>query len=132
MKKMIVIFAVGTLVLAGLAAWMLKGRVAGDGWEIATTGIAFVLVGFAAALGLTRLRRHRRGEPEEDELSKRIMTRATSLAFYVSLYMWVFLMYIGDKVALPAHSLVGTGIAGMAVVFLFCWLGVRFFGTKNV
>ena len=132
MKKTIVIFAVGALVLAGLAAWMLEGRVAGDGWEIATTGLAFVLVGFAAALGLTRLRHRRHGEPAEDELSKRIMTRATSLAYYVSLYMWLFVMFIGDKVALPARSLVGTGIAGMAVVFLFCWLGVRFFGTKNV
>lgn len=132
MKKVIVIFAVSTLVLAGLAAWMLKGRVVGDGWEIATAGIAFILVGFAVALGLSRLRRHRRGEPAEDELSKRIVTRATSLAYYVSLYMWVFVMYIGDKVALPAHSLVGTGIAGMAIVFLLCWLGVRFFGTKNV
>lgn len=132
MKKAIVIFTVGTLVLAGLAAWMLKGRVAGDGWEIATSGIAFILVGFAVALGLSRLRRRRRGEPAEDELSRKIMTRATSLAYYVSLYMWIFIMYISDKTTLPAHSMVGTGIAGMAVVFLLCWLGVKFFGMKDV
>ncbi|NLH78082.1 MAG: hypothetical protein GX465_13695 [Acidobacteria bacterium] len=132
MKKAIVIFMIGTLVLAGLAAWALKGKIEGNAGEIARAGVVFILVGFAAAFGVSRLRSRRRGEPAEDELSKRIMTRATSLAYYVSLYMWLFVMYIGDKVSLPAHSLVGTGIAGMAVVFLFCWLGVRFFGTRNV
>lgn len=60
------------------------------------------------------------------------MTRASSLAYYVSIYLWLFIMYIGDKVTLPAHNIVGTGIAGMAVVFLLCWLGVKFFGMKDV
>ena len=95
-------------------------------------GIVFILVGFAVALGAARLRSRRRGEPAEDELSKRVMTRASSLAYYVSIYLWLFIMYISDKATLPAHTLVGTGIAGMAVVFLLCWLGVKLFGLKNV
>jgi len=132
MKKMIVIFAVSTLVLAGMAAWALKGKIAGNTGEIVMAGVVFILVGFAAALGASRLRSRRRGEPAEDELSKRIMTRASSLAYYVSIYLWLFIMYIGDKVTLPAHNIVGTGIAGMAVVFLLCWLGVKFFGMKDV
>lgn len=132
MKKMIVIFAVSTLVLAGMAAWALKGKIAGNTGEIVMAGVVFILVGFAAALGASRLRSRRRGEPAEDELSKRIMTRASSLAYYVSIYLWLFIMYIGDKVTLPAHSIVGTGIMGMAVVFLLCWLGVKFFGMKDV
>jgi len=132
MKKMIVIFAVSTLVLAGMAAWALKGKIAGNTGEIVMAGVVFILVGFAAALGASRLRSRRRGEPAEDELSKRIMTRASSLAYYISIYLWLFIMYIGDKVTLPAHNIVGTGIAGMAVVFLLCWLGVKFFGMKDV
>jgi len=132
MKKMIVIFMVSTLVLAGMAAWALKGKIVGNTGEIVMAGVVFILVGFAAALGASRLRSRRRGEPAEDELSKRIMTRASSLAYYVSIYLWLFIMYIGDKVTLPAHNIVGTGIAGMAVVFLLCWLGVKFFGMKDV
>lgn len=41
-------------------------------------------------------------------------------------------MYITDKTSLAAHSLVGGGILGMAVIFFFCWLGVKAFGMKNV
>ena len=132
MKKAIVIFMVSTLVLAGMAAWALKGKIEGNTGEIAMAGVVFILVGFAAALGVSRLRSRRRGEPAEDELSKRIMTRASSLAYYVSIYLWLFIMYISDKTTLPAQSIVGTGIAGMAVVFLLCWLGVKFFGMKDV
>lgn len=132
MKKMIVIFMVSTLVLAGMAAWALKGKIVGNTGEIVMAGVVFILVGFAAALGASRLRSRHRGEPAEDELSKRIMTRASSLAYYVSIYLWLFIMYIGDKTTLPAQSIVGTGIAGMAVVFLLCWLGVKFFGMKDV
>lgn len=131
-KKAIVIFVIGTLVLAGMAAWALKGKIVGNTGEIAMAGVVFILVGFAAALGASRLRSRRRGEPGEDELSKRVMTKAASLAFYVSLYLWLFVAYISDKVTLPAHSLIGDGIVGMAVVFLLCWLGVRAFGMKDV
>ena len=45
---------------------------------------------------------------------------------------WLFIMYISDKTSLEAHSLVGGGILGMAVIFLFCWLGVKALGMKNV
>ena len=95
-------------------------------------GIALVLVGFAVYLGISRLRSHQRGEPGEDELSKKVVTRASSLAYYISIYLWLFVMYISDKTTLPSHSLVGAGILGMAVVFLLCWLGVKAFGMKNV
>jgi hypothetical protein len=132
MKKAIIIFMVSTLVLAGMAAWALKGHVEGNTGEIVMAGVVFILVAFAAALGASRLRSRRRGEPAEDELSKRVMARASSLAYYVSIYLWLFIMYISDKTTLPAHSIVGTGIAGMAVVFLLCWLGVKLFGMKNV
>ena len=132
MKKAIVIFAISTLVLAGMAAWALKGKIVGNTGEIVMAGVVFILVGFAVALGAARLRSRRRGEPAEDELSKRVMARASSLAYYVSIYLWLFIMYISDKTTIPAHTIVGTGIAGMAVVFLLCWLGVKLFGLKNV
>ena len=64
-------------------------------------------------------------------MSRKVMVRATSLAYYVSIYLWLFVMYISDKTSLPAHSLIGGGIAGMAVIFLLCWLGVKAFGLKN-
>lgn len=131
MKKTIVGFVISALVLASLVLWALKGRVSGNNQEIVTFGIVLVLVGFAVFLGVSRVRSLRRGEPGEDELSRKVMTRASSLAYYISIYLWLFVMYISDKTSLTAHSLVGGGILGMALIFFFCWLGVKAFGMKN-
>jgi uncharacterized membrane-anchored protein len=132
MKKAIISFILGALILAALVLWALKGRMAGNTSEILKGGVVLVLVGFAVYLGISRLRSHQRREPAEDELSKKVMTRASSLAYYISIYLWLFVMYVSDKTTLPSHSLVGAGILGMAVVFLLCWLGVKAFGMKNV
>jgi hypothetical protein len=131
MKKSIVIFAISALLLASVALWALKGRVAGNIQEILTAGIIFILVGFALFIGASRMRSHLRNEPGEDELSKKVMTRATSLAYYISLYLWLFIMYISDRTTMPAHALIGAGILGMAVAFLLCWIGIRVLGVKS-
>jgi threonine/homoserine/homoserine lactone efflux protein len=131
MKRTIVGFVISALVLLGLAVWALKGRISGNAQEILNAAIVLVLVGFAIYLGITRIRSHRRREPAEDELSRKVMTRASSLAYYISIYFWLFIMSISDKTSLEAHSLVGGGILGMAVIFLLCWLGVKAFGTKD-
>ena len=131
MKKSIVGFVVSALVLAGLALWAFKGRIAGNTQEIVQAAVVLLVVGFAVYLGVSRLRSRMRHEPAEDELSKKVMLRASSLAYYISIYLWLFVMYISDKTTLEAHSLVGAGIAGMAVVFLLSWLGVKLFGMKN-
>jgi hypothetical protein len=131
MKKTIVGFIISALVLASLALWALKGHISGNPQEILMAGIVLVLVGFAVYLGVSRVRSRLRREPSEDELSRKVMTRASSLAYYVSIYLWLFIMYINDKTSLEAHSLVGGGILGMAVIFLLCWLGVKALGMKN-
>jgi len=131
MKKAVVGFVISALVLVGLALWAFKGRIAGNAHEIVMAPIVLLVVGFALYLSISRPRGRRRGEPGEDEFSKSVMTRASSLAYYISIYLWLFVMYISDKTTLEAHSLVGAGIVGMAVVFVLCWLGVKFFGMKN-
>jgi len=130
-KKTIVMFVVSALVLAGLALWALKGHISGNAQEILMAGIVLVVVGFAVFLGASRVRGHLRGEPSEDELSKKVMTRASSLAYYISIYLWLFIMYVSHKTTWAAHRLVGEGILGMAVIFLFCWIGVKPPGMKN-
>jgi hypothetical protein len=132
MKRTILMFIISAFVVASLALWVLKGHVAGNTRELIMVGTALVIVGFAVYIGMSRLRSHRLREPAADELSKKVMTRVSSLAYYISIYLWLFVMYVSDKTTLPAHSLIGTGILGMAVVFLLCWLGVKAFGMKHV
>jgi peptidoglycan/LPS O-acetylase OafA/YrhL len=131
MKKIILIFVIAALVLISVLFWLFNSRTAGNFPEIITVIIVLVLVGFALYTGAERIKSRIRKEPAEDELSKKIMTKATSLSYLISIYLWLFIMYFSDKTTLPAHSLIGAGILGMAVVFLFCWLGTKYFGIKN-
>ena len=63
---------------------------------------------------ISRLKSERRREPVEDELSIKIMRKASSAAYYISIYMWLVFMYISDKIELESHSLIGVWILGMA------------------
>lgn len=131
MKKTILTFVICALLLVSLAIWALRGKVTGNALELLEAGVIFILVGFAFFLGLSRVRSHLRKEPSEDEMSKRVKTKASSLAFYVSIYLWLFIGYASDRVTLATHSLIGAGILGMAVIFFFCWLYMKTAGMKN-
>jgi NhaP-type Na+/H+ or K+/H+ antiporter len=131
MKKTIIMFVISALLLASLALWALKGRISGNIQELLMTGGVLLLVGFAVFRGSARIRSHLRHEPSEDELSKQVMTKASSLAFYVSIYLWLFIMYTSDRVTLATQSLIGAGIMGMAVIFLVSWLFVKFRKITN-
>jgi peptidoglycan/LPS O-acetylase OafA/YrhL len=131
MKKTIVSFIVSALVLVSLAIWALKGKISGNTQEILMTVGVLIMVGFALFISAKRVRSHRRQEPAEDELSKQVMNRAASLSYYISLYWWLLVMYFSDRVSLPVHSLIGAGILGMAIIFLFSWIWTKVSGTKN-
>ena len=130
MKKIILIFAIAAIVLISVLIWLLISKTAGSSPEIVTVTIVLVLVGFSLYTGAERIKSRIRKEPAEDELSKKIMTKASSLSYYISIYLWLSIMYISDKTAMPTHSLISGGILGMAVVFFFCWLGTKYFGIR--
>lgn len=131
MKKTILLFTVCGLLILAAVLWLLKGKAAGNIQETGMIAGVFILVGFALFMGISRLRSHLRRETAEDELSKSVMTKASSLAYYASIYLWLFVMYASDKTKLPAHTLIGFGIMGMALLFFLCWLGVKWLGTKH-
>jgi uncharacterized membrane protein len=93
--------------------------------------VIFILVAFALFLGYRRTKSYRKDEPQEDELSKKIITKASSLSFYISIYLWLVIMYLSDKSKLAVHTLIGSGIVAMAIVFAICWLVIRLRGLRN-
>jgi peptidoglycan/LPS O-acetylase OafA/YrhL len=131
MKKVIVIFVIAGLVLVSFIVWIMNTAMSWNFREILMIVVGLVMIGFALYAGYKRVKSFARKEPVEDELSKMIMTRATSISYYISIYLWLFIMYISDKIKWETHTLIGTGILGMSLVFLFSWLGVKFFGLKN-
>ena len=131
MKRTIVIFVVACLVLASFILWILNARMSWNMQEILMIAIGLIMVGFAFLIGISRFKSTLRKEPPEDELSRTIMTKASSLSYYISIYLWLFIMYISDRVKWETHTLIGAGILGMAVIFSLSWLGVKLTGFRN-
>ena len=131
MKRSLLIFIVALLVLGSILFWVFNIQKPLNPIDMGMILIPLILVGFALYLGLRNLGSAIRKEPVEDELSKKVITKASSLSFYISLYMWLFVMYFSNKTTMEPHSLIGAGITGMALVFLLSWIGIKIFGLPH-
>ncbi|OGY93064.1 MAG: hypothetical protein A3H70_05490 [Candidatus Komeilibacteria bacterium RIFCSPLOWO2_02_FULL_48_11] len=71
----------------------------------------------------------RKGLPLDDERSKKVMTQAAAMTFYISLY-WLlaisffesFFAKMFGVIKLDAGQVVGGGIAGMSIIFIIAWI----------
>jgi len=131
MKKSIIIFTVAALVLFAAVLWMLSSSGDLKTYEPGSFIIIFLLVTFAAFIGYKRLASARRGEPAEDELSKKVMQKSASLSYYISIYMWLVIGYFSERLDYETHTIIGAGIIGMAITFAVCWLIFNIGGIKN-
>lgn len=131
MQKTVIMIVLSALVLGGLGLWLASTATNHPPADLIMPAGAVILVGFALFLAYRRIKSHLRREPAEDEFSKGLMLRASSLSYYISIYFWLFMMYISDRSSLETHSLIGAGIMGMAVIFLLCWIGYRILGWRH-
>jgi peptidoglycan/LPS O-acetylase OafA/YrhL len=131
MKKGVIAFIVAVLVLVTTGIWFLSSAEKFKPFEFVGFGIIILVVAFAVFVGFRRLSSARRGEPPEDELSKKVMQKTASLSYYISLYLWLAIMYFSDRLNYETHTIIGAGILGMAVVFAGCWLVFNFRGVRN-
>ena len=131
MKKSVIIFVVAALVLFAAVLWMLSSSGDFKTNELGSFVIIFLLVVFAVFIGFKRLSSARRGEPAEDELSKKVMQKTASLSYYISIYLWLIIGYFSERLDYETHTLIGAGIIGMAITFAVCWLIVNFRGLRN-
>jgi peptidoglycan/LPS O-acetylase OafA/YrhL len=131
MKKALIIFIVAALVIATSILWFMsfseKLRLA----DLVTAAVLILVVGFALFIGFKKMSSARRGEPVEDEMSKKVMRKTASYSYYISLYLWLAIMYFSDKMDFETHVIIGSGILGMALVFTGCWLIFNFRGVRN-
>jgi peptidoglycan/LPS O-acetylase OafA/YrhL len=129
MKNVLALAVVLILVLFTVFLWI--GRESMEAEELTSLGVILAVVGFAAFILIRRIKSWKAGEPQEDELSKMVMLRTSSLSYYISLYFWVFLLWLKDRVAFDQEQLIGTGILGMAVIFALSWVYFHFRGVPN-
>ena len=131
MKRAIIVFTVAVLVLLTTGLWLYSSESVFSQFDIMNIGIIVILVAFAAFIGFRRLGSARRGEPQEDELSKQVLQRTAALSYYISLYLWVGVLFIKDRVTLDSEELIGAGILGMAITWAACWVFFNFRGVGN-
>ena len=131
MKRSIIIFIISALVFFSSLVWLINYKPSGSLNEILVIAVLVTVLSFAIFRGISVARSSINKEPVEDELSKKVMTKASSLSYYISIYLWLVIMYLSDKTKLESHSLIGAGIMGMALIFLCCWFFVKYKGLKN-
>ncbi len=130
-KTLFVLLVAGVVTLS-LGAWLYYSQAGSfELMDVLQIGIILILVSFALILGIRRLKSERRGEPAEDEYSKKVMQKAAATAYYISLYLWLALVFFNDKFSLETESLIGNGIIGMAILFALCWVYYKLKGIKS-
>jgi peptidoglycan/LPS O-acetylase OafA/YrhL len=131
MKKGIIVLSVAVMVLFTTGLWIYSANGNFKSFDLVSFGIIFLVVAFAVFIGYKRLTSARRGEPAEDELSKKVLLKTAAWSYYISLYLWVAILFIKDRINLDTEELLGAGILGMAVSFAICWLVFNFRGLRN-
>jgi len=131
MKRTIILFLVAAVVVASVAVWLLSSGGNLDLMDSLHFGVIILVVLFALFVGYKRLVSVKRGEPAEDELSKKVLLKTAAYSYYISLYVWVFLLFIKERIRFDSDQLIGTGILGMALTFGVTWMILNFRGIKN-
>lgn len=132
MKRSYLVFAVAGMVLLSVLFWFFNSNSSINfGENILQFLVILVLVIFGIFFGIRRFKSEKRGEPAEDELSKKIMQKAASISYFISLYLWLLLMYISGEGYAETEVLFGWGILGMGVIFAVTWVIIYFFGTNK-
>jgi peptidoglycan/LPS O-acetylase OafA/YrhL len=131
MKKSLIVFFVAGLVLVTTGIWYFSLDNGFRPMDLLHFGIILLIVGFALFVGYKRLKNVRRGEPAEDELSKKVLQKSAAISYFISLYIWVFLIYLKDRVSMDTEELLGTGVLAMAVTFGVVWVLLNFRGIRN-
>ncbi len=85
--------------------------------------VALIILIFALIVYKRGKKDLRRGLPLKDERSKKVMQKAMSMAFLVSLYMLLLLGFLSDKIIKFRDVSQATGISVgiMAVLFAIFW-----------
>jgi peptidoglycan/LPS O-acetylase OafA/YrhL len=131
MKKSVITFIIAALVIITTLLWIFSGSGKINPVELVSLGVIILVVVFAIFVGFKRISSVKKGEPAEDEMSKKVMQKTSSLSYYISLYLWLAIMYFSDKFKYEIHTVIGAGILGMAVIFGICWLVFNFRGVRN-
>ena len=133
MKKVFLPIFILTYVLILSGIWITKpeNNSTPSFLEYVFIGILLVFFTISIYLWYGRIKRKKQGFPEDDEMSKKIAQKAAAISYYISLFLWLVLIYLHNKIIIDIQYLFTIGIIGMAVIFVLCWVIFNFKGIKD-
>ena len=81
--------------------------------------------------GIKRIRSTKEGLPEDDELSKKIVRKSAGISFYITLFIWLILLFIQSFIDIDSRVLFSFGFVGMSLTFVITWLITNSCGIKD-
>jgi len=124
--RTILVVVISVLVVATLILWITKSEMSFDFSSILMIVIAVVILVYAVLFIRKRWSDAREQMPAEDELSKIIRLKSGYTSFQISLFLWLVIGSIEDRVKMEGHTIIGAGILGMAVIWALCWIYYRY------
>ena len=99
--------------------------------EIIHVGTVVLLFILGIYFAVQRIISREKGLPEDDELSKRITQKAAAISFYISLFIWLVLLYILNNTTIDISVLFSYGFIGMSLAFVLSWFLLNHVGIQN-
>lgn len=119
-------FVVAAFILGLMSFWIFTTRKPFNEFAYAIIGVMLVIVGFVIHSGIQALKDAKSGLNPIDELSKKLTQKAAATAFQISIYMWLFGLFVLDMFPIDSVNksklVIATGMVGMGLIFLFARL----------
>jgi peptidoglycan/LPS O-acetylase OafA/YrhL len=126
MKRTILVAVVALMAIVSFIIWIVGSELSFDFGTVLMILIPVVILAFAVIRVVRGVSDARNQMPEEDELSKMIMLRTGSTSFQLSLFLWLVIGSVEDRIDMEGHTIIGAGILGMAILFALSWIYYRF------
>lgn len=134
MKKIVVpvFFITFVVILAAIGIFQTGvNRISNSNSENIFVGIIVVLFIIGIVLSIKRYSSSKQGLPEEDEMSTKIVNKAASISYFLSLILWLVIIFLNTTTTLNTGIIVGYGIIGMAVIFVLNLVYFQFRGVND-
>ena len=126
MKRTILIAVIAIMVVVTFILWITIAELSFDLGTILMILIPVIILVLAVLRIVQGMSDVKNQMPAEDELSKMIMLRTGSTSFQLSLFLWLVIGSVEDRIELEGHTVIGMGILGMAILFALSWIYYRF------
>jgi peptidoglycan/LPS O-acetylase OafA/YrhL len=126
MKKTILLLVIALMVVVTLIIWIANAEGSFDFVAILMIIIPAVVLTYAAIMLVRGISDAKNRLPAQDELTKLIMQRTGATAFQLSLFLWLVIGGMEDRIPLEGQTLINAGILGMAILFSLSWVYHRY------